>query len=77
MFDEREARLESRKTIIDKFLDEKEREANERARVAQEKDEAEVAQKNAVCPICGSRNRFKFSEEDWELIKRVIKYEAE
>ena len=57
MLDEREARLESRKAAIDKFLDEKEQIANEQAKVAQERDEAEVAQKNTVCPVCGSKNR--------------------
>lgn len=68
MFDEREARLESRKAIIDKFLDEKERAADEQAKKAQEKDEAEVTQKNAVCPICGSRNRIhKFVRIKGEL----------
>ena len=68
MFVEREARLESRKTVVDRFLDEKRRIANEQAKVAQEKDKAEVAQKNAVCPVCGSRNRIhKFAYIKGEL----------
>ena len=42
MFVEREARIESRKTVVDRFLDEKRRIANEQAKVVQEKDKRVV-----------------------------------
>ena len=57
MLKDRKGLAESRKSSVNWFLNEKRAAAYVRAQEAYQKDVEQCDKKNAVCPICGSKNR--------------------
>ena len=52
----RKRKIENRKAIIDPFLEQKSKEAEEAGKKEQEKELKECEAKNSVCPKCGGKN---------------------